>query len=241
MAQDDACAERLARLGARDDGRLNLKMAGEPLPVDEIELARARAAIGARPVLLAASTHPGEDEMVLDAFAPLKDRPDRPLLVLAPRHPMRAPDIVDLCRERGLDLVRRSLDEPVTPGAEVLIADTLGELGLWFRLAAASLIAGSLVPGIGGHNPLEPARLGSPILSGRHVANWGAVYRALDAEGAVEWVEDVGSLGAAFERALEGAPELVARAGAAARLAGGEEASLEGAAQRLAELLETRA
>jgi 3-deoxy-D-manno-octulosonic-acid transferase len=241
MAQDDACAERLARLGARDDGRLNLKMAGDPLPVDETELQRTRKAIGTRPVLLAASTHPGEDDLVLEAFEALKDRRERPLLVLAPRHPMRAPDIVALCEARGLAYVRRSLDEPLSPTTEVLIADTLGELGLWFRLAAASLVAGSLVPGIGGHNPLEPARLGSPIVSGRHVANWGAVYRALDAEGAVEWVEDGPALKAAFERALDGAPELAARAEAARRIAGGEETSLEGAAQRLAQLLEAPA
>lgn len=177
LAQDGRAAERLASLGGSVAGEADLKFGAAPLPVDTAELARLEPLLADRPLLLAASTHAGEDEIVLDALAAL---PVRPRLVIVPRHPERGPAIAQLARSRGLSVSLRSLD-PDGPPADVLVADTLGELGLWFRLADLSLVCGSLIPGIGGHNPLEPARLGRPMLSGPHVENWLSAYAALNA------------------------------------------------------------
>lgn len=187
QAQDDITAAALARLGARDDGRLNLKLVGDPLPVDDGALRQAREAAGGRRVLLAASTHPGEDEIALTAAgaAELIDA----LLVIVPRHPARGPTVAALAPRAGL----RSRGDPF--GAHpVYVADTLGELGLWFRLTDAALIGGSLIPGVGGHNPLEPARLGVPFASGPHVDNWRSVFDSLRAADAVTLTPDADAL-----------------------------------------------
>jgi 3-deoxy-D-manno-octulosonic-acid transferase len=199
MSQDEACASRLAALGARDDGRLNLKLAGEALPVDASEQQNLQAALADRPLLLAASTHPGEDELVLEAFAQLQTDA---LLVIAPRHPVRGADVRALSVARGLNTALRSAGEAVTPKVQVLVADTLGELGLWFALARTALVAGSLVPKIGGHNPLEPARQSCPVLTGPHIDNWTSVYAALAAVDGYRTVQDAGELSAALAEAL---------------------------------------
>jgi len=177
LAQDARAAERFTSLGGTVAGEADLKFGAAPLPADPVELAHLKAVFAGRPLLLAASTHPGEDEIVLDAFAAL---PGQPRLVIAPRHVERGPAIVQMARARGLDASLRSTDPGAEP-AQVLVADTLGELGLWFRLADIALVAGSLVPGVGGHNPLEPARLSCPIMSGPHVENWLTAYAELSA------------------------------------------------------------
>ncbi|WP_369831747.1 3-deoxy-D-manno-octulosonic acid transferase, partial [Caulobacter sp. HMWF009] len=142
-------------------------------------LASLQQALAGHRLLLAASTHPGEDALILEALTALPVEV-RPRLVIVPRHVERGPSIAELARTRGLSVSLRSA-EPEALAAEVLVADTLGELGLWFRLADLAIVAGSLVPGIGGHNPLEPARLGCPIVSGPHVENWLTAYADLSA------------------------------------------------------------
>jgi 3-deoxy-D-manno-octulosonic-acid transferase len=176
LAQDGRAAERFASLGGAVAGEADLKFGSAALPVDAAELARLKPAFAGRPVLLAASTHEGEDALVLDAYAAL---PVRPRLIIAPRHVERGPAIAEAARTRGFSANLRSLDP--TAVSEVTVADTLGELGLWFRLADLALVAGSLVPGVGGHNPLEPARLSCPIVSGPHVENWLTAYADLAA------------------------------------------------------------
>jgi len=177
LAQDARACERFEALGGRVAGEADLKFGAAPLPVDEAVLAAERARFP-RPPLLIASTHPGEDEIALDAVTAL---PDRPPVILAPRHVERGPAIVELARARGLTAVLRS-QAPVGH-ADVVVADTLGEMGLWFRLAGTSLIAGSLVPAIGGHNPLEAARLDCPVISGSFVENWASTFAGLAAAG----------------------------------------------------------
>ena len=179
MAQDDETAAALAAFGARDDGRLNLKLAGSPLPVDEEALEETHAAAWGRPILLAASTHEGEEAVVLDAYERLRGRPDRPLLVIVPRHPDRGPAIAELARGRGFSVNRQGAAERFDGDAEIHVADGLGELGLWYRLSAAALVGGSLLPGLAGHNPIEAARLNVPILTGAHVDKWRGVYAEL--------------------------------------------------------------
>lgn len=179
LAQDARAHERIEALGGKVAGEADLKFGAAPLPADAPALAVERESFP-RPPLLIASTHPGEDEIVLDAVATL---PDRPPVILAPRHVERGPAIVELAKARGLSAVLRSQE----PGeiADVVVADTLGEMGLWFRLAGTSLIAGSLVPDIGGHNPLEAARLDCPAISGPFVENWNSAFAGLEGAGGV--------------------------------------------------------
>ena len=231
LAQDDATARGLATLGARDDGRLNLKLCGAPLPVDEQALASFKQAAGGVPILLAASTHPGEEEIVLDAFAPLADRA---CLAIAPRHPDRGEAVAALAAARGLRVSRQGAGQPFGE-AGVHVADGLGELGLWFSLTASTLVGGSLRPGPGGHNPLEPARLGAPQLHGPHVENWRGVYALLgDAAPTVS----AHTLTAAWRADLDRPDQAKARAKTAAALADTGDEALTSAAARLLALAE---
>ncbi|MCU0886644.1 MAG: 3-deoxy-D-manno-octulosonic acid transferase [Rubritepida sp.] len=170
-------AEDAARFAALGVTRLappgDLKAAAAPLPADAAALAALRAAIGARPVLLAASTHPGEEALVLEAAARLRTGHPALLTILAPRHPERGAEVAALAPGAG----RRS-QGALPDAAPVHVADTMGELGLFYRVARLALVGGSLVPH-GGQNPLEPARLGCPILLGPHMGNFAEATEAL--------------------------------------------------------------
>ncbi len=229
MAQDEATAGALQRLGARDDGRLNLKRLGAPPPVNVETLAALRTATTGRPVLLAASTHLGEDEMVLEAFATFKADT---LLVIVPRHPARAADIAALVHSAGLTVGLRSQGD-VLGAASVYIADTLGELGLWFSLANAAFIGGSLLPGPGGHNPVEAAQLDCPIIAGPHLDNWREVYTDLLKAEAVILVKDAAALAAAFAETLHKPAIAQARAGRARHVVAQDQGALDQAAEAL--------
>lgn len=186
MAVPDAAGRaRLAELGA-DPARIRvtgtLKRAGARLPVDGAELARLRTAFGDAPLWLAASTHPGEEEVVAAAHRSLCARLPGARLILAPRHPARAADVLRILQDAGFSVARRSRAE--APEAEVYLADTLGEMGLWFDLCPVALVAGSMVDGIGGHNAYEPALHGAAILHGPHVGNFADLYARLDGAGA---------------------------------------------------------
>ncbi|MFC4442835.1 3-deoxy-D-manno-octulosonic acid transferase [Caulobacter henricii] len=232
LAQDSRAAERLASLGGGVAGEADLKFGAAPLPDDAAELERLQSLLADRPLLLAASTHPGEDEIVLDAFAPLADRAR---LVLVPRHVERGPAIVAQALARGLTVSLRSIAPEASP-AQVLVADTLGELGLWFRLADLALVCGSLVPGIGGHNPLEPARLSCPILSGPHVENWLTAYADLSAvEGLA--LADAGVLAERLAAALAEPAAGRARAERAAAFVEARDAEARAGLTRIIELV----
>jgi 3-deoxy-D-manno-octulosonic-acid transferase len=181
LAQDETSRRRIEALGGVVAGDLDLKMAGAPLPCDDAELHRLKAAIGPRPVVLAASTHPGEEEPIADAFAALSLAEG--LLILAPRHPERGPGLAAALRARGWRVAQRGLGEALDDTVQIYLADTLGELGLLFRLAEVAVIGGSLIGGVGGHNPLEPARLGLPIVTGSDTANFRETYAGLIASG----------------------------------------------------------
>jgi 3-deoxy-D-manno-octulosonic-acid transferase len=171
LARDAAAAETLTSLGAHVAGLADLKFAAAPLPVDADELARLKAALKDRSVVLGASTHPGEEEILLDAFRAAADGTNA-LLIVAPRHPERGAEIEVLARARGFRAARRTAGRSLRD-CDVYIADTVGELGLFYRLARLSVIGGSLVAGgPGGHNPLEPARLGRPFVAGPNVGAW---------------------------------------------------------------------
>ncbi len=201
LAQSDEDADRLRRLGApKVVVTGNLKFDGSPLTVDEAELARLEAAIDGRPTWVAASTHAGEEAIV--ATAHLTARADVPglLCVLAPRHPRRGDEVRAVLAAAGLSVASRSLGE--TPGAEtdVYLADTIGEMGLVYRLAPIAFVGGSLVPR-GGQNPIEPARLGVGVLHGPLVRNFADIYRVLDATCGARAVADAEALAAAVVEA----------------------------------------
>ena len=186
LARDGTEAERFRALGAKVDGLIDLKFGAPPLPCNEALSQHYRRLWAGRHVILAASTHPGEDELMLDAFVSARGGRDDMALVIAPRHVGRADHIARLGVERGLTFARRSLDD-ATPDTPVLIADAMGELGTWYRLADLALMGGSWVDGVGGHNPLEAARLGCPVIAGPELSGW-PVYRELASEGAARIV-----------------------------------------------------
>ncbi len=185
LAQSEGDAARLAALGAPAPRCLgNLKFAAPPLPADPAALAALAAAIGPRPVLLAASTHPGEERILAAAHARAAARLPALLTVIVPRHPERGPAIAAALAGEVPALARRGEGALPGPGTAIYLADTLGELGLFYRLAGVAFVGGSLVPH-GGQNPLEPARLGCPVLLGPHSWNFEEpVARLLGAGGA---------------------------------------------------------
>ncbi len=177
LAQSAADADRFRQLGCRRvETPGNLKFdASEPV-ADAATVAALLEQIGRRPVWLSALTHPGEDEIALDAFARLRrDFPDL-LLVLVPRHPVRAKDILDLIEQKGLSAVSRSSGAAIDASTQVFLGDTLGEMGLFYKLAPVTFLGGSFNDA-GGHNPVEAALSGSALVTGPNVANARAVYK----------------------------------------------------------------
>ncbi len=181
-AADRRTAQALSEIrGANVPALGNLKLAA-PAPLVDAGARDALAAqIGARPIWLAASTHEGEDAELLEAHALLRASFPEALLIIAPRHPERGESIANLAGGAP----RRSRFEPVGEGP-VYVADTLGELGLFYDLAPVTLVAGSLLGELKGHNPIEPAKLGAAILTGPNVESFQDVFDALfTAQGAM--------------------------------------------------------
>jgi len=241
LPQDDASAVRLAGLGGRVAGRLNLKRLGAPLAVDTAQLSALKTAIGKRRVILAASTHPGEEALIAGA---VRDVPGHPLLIIAPRHPDRGEAIEAELTGAGFGVARRT-EKPLPPRGEgvgnggagsevgdfmatstgtsrrrrrdtptpnpspqgggessgedlasvdIYLADTLGEMGLLYRLADVVIMGGGFVPGVGGHNPLEAAQLGVGVITGPERFNHADPYAEMIAAGAALAVEDAAGL-----------------------------------------------
>lgn len=186
----------------------NLKFDGAPLPVSIETLRGLAAATADRPIWLAASTHRGEEALIGEVHARLSAEFPDLLTVLAPRHPDRAGEIMETLGRAGMSAVQRSGGAPITASTQIYLADTIGELGLFYRLAPIAFIGGSLVP-FGGHNPIEPAQLDTAIIVGPHVQSFSDVYRAFERAEAVTFVRDAETLGDAVLRFL-GDPDLVA-------------------------------
>lgn len=196
LAQDEETVARVQRLGGAVRFAGNLKALVEPPACDEAEFRAIRAEIGDRPVWLAASTHPGEEPVVLQAQKALRTRDA--LLVLAPRHPERGDEVAGLVAGKGFRSVRRSAGEVPATDTQVWLADTLGEMGLWYRLAPVAFVGGSLVA-VGGHTPFEPVQLRCTVLHGPHVANFAPSYAALDGAGGALAVADAGEIALAVD------------------------------------------
>ncbi len=201
LAQSDADGERLRRLGTPAvvvSG--NLKFDGRPLGVDDGERARLADAIAARPTWVAASTHAGEEAIVATVHRMLRQSLPDILTVLAPRHPRRGDEVRAVLAEAGLSVASRSKGEMPCPDSDVYLADTIGEMGLVYRLAPVAFVGGSLVPH-GGQNPIEPTLLGVAVLHGPQVRNFADVYRALDESCGARSVADAATLAAAVAEA----------------------------------------
>ncbi len=214
LVQTVVVCERLVRLGADPATTIvtgDLKASREPDPVDAAALAAMREAVGARPVWLAASTHPGDEAAALDAHRALGV--EGLLTIIAPRHPERGAEIAALAEARGLSVTRRS--EGSLPGGDVYVADTLGELSLWYALAPVTLIGGGW-DGIGGHNPLEAAPHGCAILSGDDVPSFADTYARFEAAGAVRLLPSRGDLVEALRDVMGASGATMAEAARAA-------------------------
>ncbi len=241
LAQDKTQLERLQRLGARSAGTVgDLRAAAPPLPVDAAELARLTDIVGKRPFWLAASTHPGEEEAAATAHLALKPRHPGLLTIIVPRHPARADEIGALLERHGLAVARRSRGEAITAATDIYLGDTLGETGLFYRLAEIVFVGGSLTP-VGGHNPLEPALLGCAIVHGLDMSNCAAIASDLDrSEGAIA-IADADELTLAVGRLLDDPADRRRRAAAAAEVAQRESGVLDAVLERLAPWLDALA
>lgn len=208
-AQGQEDARRLIELGAAPDRTVvtgNLKF-DVKLPHsirEQAEVMRRSLAAVNRPVWIAASTHEGEEKLVLDAFARvLKGAPDC-LLLMAPRHPERCERVTELCRRRGHEVVHRSTGDAVGAKTAVYLVDTLGELPVCYAAADIAFVGGSLIP-LGGHNMLEAAGLGVPVLTGPHFFNFTEITGVLRDAGAAWVVNDPEALAAHVQMLIEDA------------------------------------
>ncbi|MGV2833434.1 lipid IV(A) 3-deoxy-D-manno-octulosonic acid transferase [Pseudomonas shirazensis] len=218
-AQTETEAERFRSLGARPECVQVTGSIKFDLKLDEQLLPRARQLreqwqANQRPVWIAASTHEGEDAQVLEAHRRLLQMHADALLILVPRHPERFNAVHALCAEQ-FATVRRSSAELVTDATQVLLGDTMGELLFLYALADIAFVGGSLMP-TGGHNPLEPAALALPVISGPHVFNFLDISAMLKDAGALQSVDDSQALAAAVQRLVE-LPQDAKRMGEAGR------------------------
>lgn len=204
LVQDEASVERFTQLGAPSE-RISvvgaLKSAARPLPCDEAELADLRGAVGARVVWLAAATIADEHPLMVEAHGVVQQILSDALMVIAPRHVADGEALEALARTQFDHVARRSLGQPITAETQVYIADTIGEMGLWYRLAPVSFVGHSLDldgAGLEGKNPFEAAALGSAILHGPAVSYFSESYIALAGEGATQEIETAAALGDAI-------------------------------------------
>ncbi|HUO91162.1 MAG TPA: 3-deoxy-D-manno-octulosonic acid transferase [Rhizomicrobium sp.] len=215
LAQDEEIAARFRILGARNVSVAgSLKEDAPPLPADPAKLAELTSAIGSRPVLLAAQTHPGEDETILPVHDALRRTHDDLLTIIVPRHPARGADIAMLCDTRKVQ--RRSQGGTIGQDTAVYIADTMGELGLFYRVAPITFLGGTLVP-MGGHNPLEPARLHCAVMAGPHTFNSATAFAAVFGAQGLGLVHSSGEIAALAGRLLGDSAAAKALGDAAAR------------------------
>jgi len=213
--QTEAEAERFRRLGARPEcvevtGSIKFDLSIDPALLDRAAALREQWRAEERPIWIAASTHAGEDEILLDAHRQLLNARPEALLILVPRHPERFGAVYELCRKQGFVTVRRSLGESPEAATQVLLGDTMGELLFLYALADAAFVGGSLVP-TGGHNLLEPAALGKPVLTGPHLFNFLDIAAQLRDAGALAEIASAPELASAI-KALWSDPERAERA-----------------------------
>ena len=205
--QTEAEAQRFRNLGARPEtvevtGSIKFDLTIDPQLLQRAAELRGQWQALERPVWIAASTHEGEDEVVLDAHRRLLANYPNALLILVPRHPERFNSVFELCQREGFATVRRSTGANVDAQTSVLLGDTMGELLFLYALADSAFVGGSLVAN-GGHNLLEPAALAKPVLSGPHLFNFLDIAAQLREAGALAEVDDAEGLAVEVQRLFE--------------------------------------
>jgi len=239
LTQSEEMADRLRSLGGTNIECVgNLKYAAEPLPANIDSLAVVQGDLGSRPCWLAASVHPGEEQMTAGVHRWLKDRYPDLLTLLVPRHPALGVKMAASLHAEGLSIARRAAGDTITSETDVYLADTLGELGLFYRLAPIVFIGGSLVPH-GGQNLLEPARLDCAILHGPHVENFAHIAKTLAMAEAAQQVADADELATAVDSLLRDPERGLCMAAAAKQVAEGEADVLDRTLEKLRPFLET--
>lgn len=232
LAQSALDGDRFQDLGARNVHITgNLKLDVPAPPANETKLQALRSAIGDRPVIVAASTHPGEEIPIIDSHRRLRQRFPGLLTIIVPRHPERGRGILDFAVAAQLRAMLRSHDVLPDAQTDIYIADTMGELGLIYRTAAIVYMGGSLVEH-GGQNPIEAVKLGAAIVHGPHIENFSEIYAALDAARGAAEVENADQLtdrlgywlkdGAARKAAADAGQKTVGRLGGALKRTMGE-------------------
>ncbi len=208
-AQSKSDVRRFRRIGADPDAmqvvgsiKFDIDLAARRSQLEVIK-SELGSDIKSRPLWAAASTHPGEEQLVIDAYQALRQRGIATRLLLAPRHPNRTGDIIKLLEKAGLSYQRRSERVAINVDTDVLIIDTLGELSAFLGLADAAFIGGSLVPR-GGHNPIEAAAWGCAVITGPHVINFATIVRDMERGGAIRVVVDQGELADRLASVWEG-------------------------------------
>ncbi len=228
LGQSDEDAYRLRVLGAKDAICLgNLKYAGLPLPIDEKSKKDLTKQFGKRPLWLASSTHDDEEVRIAKVHKRLKEKFPDLLTIIAPRHPNRGEDIVKEINKIGLNAALRSKQEKVTPETDIYVANTIGEMGLWYDLSKIVFIGGSLIPH-GGQNFIEPSRVRDAVIVGPHMHNFtDAMNRAKRAD-AVMQVSDTEELYELVAQLLDNDSLLEAKASLAYNWAASESKVLDG-------------
>ena len=239
LAQDEVQGVRFRELGAREVASVgDLKSAARTLPTDAAALAALRCQTDGRPLWLAASTHAGEEDIAMAVHRAVAAAHPDLLTIIAPRHPSRGDEIAALAESRSLRLARRSASETIARDTDIYLADTFGELGVFYSLAGITFVGGSLIDK-GGHNPFEAARLDCAVLLGPHTANCSAMTEALVDADAAEIVDGAETLVRAVLRLLEDNELRGARAQCASRVATNGLGTLDAVLDRLAPWLDT--
>jgi 3-deoxy-D-manno-octulosonic-acid transferase len=241
LAQSVGDGDKLTALGARDvrvPG--NLKFAAAPLPASETDLHDLARMIGDRPVWAAVSTHPGEEDIVASAHSALARQIPGLLTFIVPRHPVRGADIANQLQSAGQGVARRAAGQAIDADTGIYVVDTVGELGLIYRLAKVAFIGGSLVPH-GGQNLLEAAKLDCAIVHGPCMTNFTAIVDEMRQAAAIEEISDCGQLTTAVATLLRDDNLRGQRIAAASRVAMEKDSILDSVLEELAPFLDTAA
>jgi 3-deoxy-D-manno-octulosonic-acid transferase len=202
LTQTEAERGRFVTLGARPVRCIgNLKYAAEPLPFDAAALETLRLATPGRDVWLMASTHRGEEDIAADVHKQLKRTRAQLLTIIVPRHAVRGDEIASRLVGSRFNVARRSRNEPITSTTDIYLADTMGELGLFYRFAPLVVMGGSFVA-VGGHNPVEPAQLGSALILGPSMFNFAEITREFLLQRAALQLQHSNELGFTINRLI---------------------------------------
>ncbi|MEE9273529.1 MAG: 3-deoxy-D-manno-octulosonic acid transferase [Robiginitomaculum sp.] len=238
LAADKTTADGLTELmGKEIKSSGNLKDAATTLSVDEQALEKLKLATKGRTIWCAASTHEGEEELIAKAALKVKKHVPNSLLILAPRHPERSKSVKSILVQTGLKTLQRSSRRMPNADTDVYIIDAIGHMGLAYRLANTAFIGGSLIDGLSGHNPLEPARLGCAIITGRYIASFADTYMALFAYDAAKSILSSDELAPALIKSLGDTAARTARTDAALKFAHSRNAVLDYVWAQLSPLL----